>query len=315
MSTENSFFEINDSPLGGVGVFAKADIPRGMRVLAELPLLRGEHGLAPAQVLRDFKNLSTSEKASFLSLHHNESESPSTRYSQATGREWGSLPPAVRKILAICQTNSFGIDNSIIGRITYIDLNISRIQRREALRFAWGFECKCFSCTNVEAGVADLKIYLEEQRLAGSMRLGTREDWNMSLESLRKIAELAASEGLFSKLHYAASCSQLRPAEKYCKFFCRYGNATGFCLKLRDRREALQWAEKALDYARCSVGEDRPGFPRLAHAVLHLRKMADRSGPLHPAIYEHFLGPVRPDTAEDTSGERHWPMQIIPIPL
>ncbi|KAI9640377.1 hypothetical protein NHQ30_011122 [Ciborinia camelliae] len=96
---ENEFFDVKTSPKGGLGCFARTDIPCGTMIHSEEPLFI----CSVLQVHYHFEQLTAEQQAAYLNLHC-----------------WQGL--ASHKIVAIFQTNRFHINGGKAG----IFLNSSR---------------------------------------------------------------------------------------------------------------------------------------------------------------------------------------------
>lgn len=107
--------EIRDSPGKGRGIFAKANIPRGTRILAESALLKANCGAnedpTAEAILQAFGNLSPSQQASYLELHAYACHPDKQTLESQTGQTWDEMPELHRKVLGIYTANSF--DNSV----------------------------------------------------------------------------------------------------------------------------------------------------------------------------------------------------------
>lgn len=184
----------------GQGMFAKVDIPRGTRVIAEPPLLNlqlNDNGdLDSKQILQGFELLTPSQRDSFLGL----SGFASTTFKMSVTGEfkqaWEDIPEFHRTVLSVFKANAFGgmifvagsrINHSCIPNLNfaynnviekgtfhavreiaageeltvmYID-GVNRPRTRRQLELLqWGFLCICPACEDTPEG--DLK---EKRRL------------------------------------------------------------------------------------------------------------------------------------------------------
>jgi hypothetical protein len=202
--------EVRGSPGKGLGTFAKANIPRGTRILAESCLLKvncsDDEQPTANSIMQAFETLSPSQQASYLELHTHACDSDKQILASQTGRTWDELPELHRKVLGIYTANSFDSIYLLASRfnhsclpntahvynpsldketfhtiqdigageellISYMDgSNWVRSKRQDYLQ-KWGFECHCPACEDTSEGRAK-----EEKRLILSQLSDDLED-------------------------------------------------------------------------------------------------------------------------------------------
>lgn len=184
----------------GLGIFAKVDIPRGTRVIAEPPLLNpqlnDDGDLDSKQILQGFELLTPFQRNALLGL----SKFASPKYKRSVMNEvkqaWEDIPELHRAVLSIFKANAFGgmifltgsrINHSCIPNLNFAynnliekgtfhtvrdieageELTVMYIDgvnrpraRRQSELRQWGFLCVCPACEDTPEG--DLK---EKRRL------------------------------------------------------------------------------------------------------------------------------------------------------
>jgi hypothetical protein len=174
--------EVKETPEKGLGIFAKMQIPRGTRIIAETPLLRATAFSTHCVNVQDaFERLSSAKQHAYLQLHG---------YASPTLKKdnnWPSLPELNRKVLAIFAANRWGSDvfwlasrfnhscipnvhnayNPTIRMETFHstrdieageELTISYVSgisvrdERQAQLKSWGFQCSCPACEDTSEG-------------------------------------------------------------------------------------------------------------------------------------------------------------------
>jgi hypothetical protein len=230
-SDSRHLIEVKSTALKGLGVFAKADILRGTRVIAESALLRFD-GIATdaTEIVRVFETLFLPEQSSYLELHGYACDLYKHAVEQATGQSWHILPELHRKVLAIYAANSFDrvfllgprINHSCIPNIdfaynrtleketfhavrditageeltiSYITgVNRTRIQRQSELD-NWGFRCLCPACEDTAPGrrreEERAKLFSLDQDIAIRLRFGLGTDATWR-KALNSMQNLAA---------------------------------------------------------------------------------------------------------------------------
>ncbi|KAI8941268.1 hypothetical protein NX059_002498 [Plenodomus lindquistii] len=219
--------EIRRSGSKGFGIFAKANIRRGTRILAESPLLKTK----PAQpssgdIMWAFQQLPTPQRNAFLRLH--EFASPTLRkdVAEEVGQSWDSLPEIYKQVLSIHAINNIdsvylhgsrfnhscipNVDytfNSNIQKqtfhavrdivageelnIMYIDgVNRTRDQRQEELRHD-GFVYSCPACEDTPRGrekeAKRARMLDLDQELADPLS-SRKPDWHRVYKLPRRLA-------------------------------------------------------------------------------------------------------------------------------
>jgi SET domain len=167
--TLGTVIEIRDTGAKGLGVFALRDIEPGTILLSEAPLVTLIDTGSRADPLDITVNaLSSSKKASFLSLHHfsrnkNESVSRSIVYSNgysikndlATG-----VFETASRINHSCVPNSHYIWKEAIGRMIFWnrfkllegeEVTVDYGHKKKYLEKIYGFECQCGGCNETSS--------------------------------------------------------------------------------------------------------------------------------------------------------------------
>jgi hypothetical protein len=174
--------EVKETPEKGLGIFARMQIPRGTRIIAETPLLRAKAVTTYSVNVQDsFERLSSESQRAYLQLHGY--ASPTLKKDN----DWASLPELNRKVLAIYAANRWGRDvfwlasrfnhscipnvhnayNPIIRMETFHSIRdieageeltisylsgISVRDERQAQLKSWGFQCSCPACKDTQEG-------------------------------------------------------------------------------------------------------------------------------------------------------------------
>lgn len=225
------YIEVRDAVGKGLGIFARAAIPRGTRVLTESPLLRAitlsNHGV---DVQTAFDNLSLHEQQAYLCLHGHASE------TLKNDNNWAVLPSLDRKVLAIYAANRWGRDvfrlasrfnhccipnihnayNPTIRKetfhsirdieageeltVSYLPGMCARAERQERLK-QWGFQCTCVACQDTPKGKMLEKQLVQIAKLGGELELTVPGlvSPRRTLEKYQKMAALMRSTGLVGK--------------------------------------------------------------------------------------------------------------------
>jgi hypothetical protein len=181
--------EMKESPRKGLGIFAKEDIPRGTRIIAERALLKiDRQNMSDAKdIVVAFESLSFSAQRIYLQLHAYACDRFKSAAEHELGQDWERMPELHRRVLAIYAANAFGsvfllgsrINHSCTPNvhfaynpaleeetfhavrdirageeltITYINgTNRTRDQRQDQLD-KWGFQCTCSTCEDTPHG-------------------------------------------------------------------------------------------------------------------------------------------------------------------
>lgn len=222
-----------------MGVFAKNDIPRGTRVIAEPPLLKIDRGSGDAKdIVGAFEKLTASEQSLYLELRGHASASFKCAAEREMGQSWDEIQDVHRRVLAIYAANAFGgvfllgsrINHSCLPNINfaynsmleketfhairdirageeltimYIDgTNRTRSQRLAKLD-QWGFRCTCPACEDTLRGEKReekrAQLFALDQELAMIAFLDTKKLWKMALKLSQRIAAIQKSEGLLNR--------------------------------------------------------------------------------------------------------------------
>lgn len=196
--------EVRASPGKGLGIFAKANIPRGTRILAESSFIKyngDETEPFATAIIQAFESLSPSQQHSYLELYSYACDLDKQILESQSGQTWDELPELHRKVLGIYTANSFGsiyllasrFNHSCLPNTTHVhnpsldketfhtirdisageELSISymdgsnwaKSKRQEYLQ-KWGFECNCPACEDTPAGRAKEETRLVLSRLS-----------------------------------------------------------------------------------------------------------------------------------------------------
>jgi hypothetical protein len=219
--------EVREAPGKGLGIFAKENISRGTRIVAERPLLKVN--ILPSHcvdVQTPFNNLPLPAQKAYLGLHGYASN------TLKKDNDWNSLSALTRKILAIYAANHWGRDvfwlasrfnHSCIPNlhnaynpnikmetfhsirdikagdeltVSYVSGICARQERQEQLN-KWGFQCRCPACENTSSGIQ------LESKLARLAILNQRVDMlitdKQKLDMYRTMVALMHSIGLVGK--------------------------------------------------------------------------------------------------------------------
>lgn len=303
--------QVRDSPGKGLGIFAKTNIPRGTRILAESSLIKFDKDEQPTAktIMQAFESLSPSQQESYLELDDYVCDLDKQILESQTGQTWDELPEMHRRVLGIYTANSFGSIHQLASRfnhsclpntthvynptldketfhtiqdvsageellISYMDgSNWVRSKRQEYLQ-KWGFECNCPACEDNPEGRAK-----EEKRLVISLLSGDLEDLlNLDTEepleeSLKLTQRLAAMQKSAGLVGRELCYSYVirSPADSSSTDVSSYYYAAKICTRLGDARMALLWAEKGLEVNRYCVGEDHPEYKTTLEAFTQLK--------------------------------------------
>lgn len=311
MLSDACLVEVKVSALKGLGVFAKANIPCGSRVLAEPALLevKGENA---KDIVRAFESLPLSQQNLYLDLHGYACEPFKRAAEREMEQDWQQIPELHRRVLAIYAANAFGnvfllgsrinhscipnihfANNSVLEKetfhavrdivageeltITYIGgTNRTRSQRQAALD-KWGFQCTCPACDNTLQGrkreqKRDELLALDQQ-LAMDMYIGggTKKSYTKGLQIAQKMAAIQKSEGLLNR-----------------DLGLSYHDAARYCLKLRRAKMAILWAERELEVDRYCLGEDHPDYRKGFEIIGKLKAAVENSEPLDESVTEWY---------------------------
>jgi hypothetical protein len=186
--------EVLDAPGKGKGVFAKATIPRGTRVIAETALLP-TNGFNAEGIRDSYNALTQADQQAYLSLFSYVGLDLKRQAEKGLHMPWNDIDATVREVLAIAVTNMFNrgvfllgsrINHSCIPNVNFAfneNLNkttfhaVRDIEEGEELTLSYldvanrphatrrselasrGFECSCPACQDTPDGGK-----MEEQR-------------------------------------------------------------------------------------------------------------------------------------------------------
>jgi hypothetical protein len=176
--------EVLNAPSKGKGVFAKAAISGGTRIIAETALLPSKAGFDAIELLVSFNALIHTDQQAYLSLFSYVDPNFKREVEQGLRMPWNAIDARVRKVLAIAITNMFNqgvfllgsrINHSCIPNVHFAfnqNLNkatfhaVREIDKGEELTLSYidsanrtrairqselaprGFKCTCPACKN-----------------------------------------------------------------------------------------------------------------------------------------------------------------------
>ncbi|KAJ5876733.1 hypothetical protein N7455_000198 [Penicillium solitum] len=135
--------EFKESPQKGVGVFAKANIPRGTRIISEQAQLKVDlETVTLKNIVPAFERLSPAQQESYLQLHEYESDLLKVAVRYNVGKSWQELPELHRKVLSIYAANAFGcvfflgsrINHSCIPNVNFVYNELLKEETFHAIR-------------------------------------------------------------------------------------------------------------------------------------------------------------------------------------
>jgi hypothetical protein len=214
-------------------VFAKVNIPRGTRVLSELPLLDLGHdnskNLRSHDILNAFELLPRERQSFYLSLHRCSTDSFKRVVEHEMKKDWIDIPEVQRTIFSIYAANAFGtvflrgsrFNHSCLPNthfsfnrsieqetldcvrditageeltIMYPDVtNRSRSQRQKELD-KWGFTCTCPACEDTPEGKKKELKRIELQKLDRELGVQVLIGTDMSFRQALRIAQEMAAQ-------------------------------------------------------------------------------------------------------------------------
>ncbi|KAF7131479.1 hypothetical protein CNMCM5793_004704 [Aspergillus hiratsukae] len=307
--------EVRESPSKGLGVFAKANIPCGTRVIAEPALLEvsgrdANMNSNANDILQAYESLLPSQQKLYLSLHGFACTLYKEKVERDMRQDWLQLTELHRTVLSIYVANTFGavfllgsrinhscvpnLDfsyNSALGKETFHairdisageELTISYINGSNRTRSQrrteldkWGFQCTCEACEDTVRG-------------------REREEKRVQLFDLDQMLALDIRIGTKASCRMALQIVQrLAAIQKSEGLLGRelglsYHDAARYCLKLGNARMALLWAQKELEVDRYCVGEDHPDFEIELDIVHRLRAAVEGSAPVDEVVTRWF---------------------------
>ncbi|KAJ5998544.1 hypothetical protein N7451_006354 [Penicillium sp. IBT 35674x] len=307
----NVLIEVKEAGHKGLGIFAKVDIHRGTRVIAEPPLLnlqRNDDGdLDSMQILQGFELLTLPQRDSFVKLSGFASLAFKMSVADEFEKSWEGIPELHRTVLSTFKANAFGgmifltgsrINHSCIPNLNFAynnviekgtfhavrdiaageELTVMYIDgvnrpraRRQSELLQWGFLCSCPACEDTPEG--DLK---EKRRLELFLidQVLAINEFTGARESARGALQLAQKMAGIQK-----SEGLLNRALK-----ASYHDAAMYSLKLGNPQMALLWAEKGLEVERYCVGEDHPYYQRMLDIVGVLQEFNALPEPLNEIL-------------------------------
>lgn len=217
-------------------MFAKADIPRGTRILAEAAILKIKTYPYAQEIIRVFETLGPSAQDSYLDLYGYSSLSEKREFEDHMDCDWVDIDAFQRKVLSIYNANSFmrcvfllgsrfnhscvpntaGLYNATLNMRTMHTIrdvaageelttmytttcNLNKGQRAEQLE-KWGIVCSCPACEGTEeAKKRDDKrtmMYGFDRALAYNTRIGY---WPTVRKQAKKLVALQEAEGLMGR--------------------------------------------------------------------------------------------------------------------
>lgn len=223
----------------GLGLFAKAHIPRGTRVIAESAILKAKGGNSK-DIVRAFESLPKSQQNLYLELHGYACEPFKCHVEREMEQDWQQIPDLHRTVLAIYGANSFGdvfllgsrINHSCLPNIHFAynpvleketfhairdiiageELTITyaggtnRIRnQRQAELDKWGFQCTCPACEDTLQGRAAeekrAQLLALDQQVAMDIRNGGGTDgsYRKGLQMAQRMAGIQKSQGLLNR--------------------------------------------------------------------------------------------------------------------
>lgn len=269
-------FEVKEIPGKGKGLFARADISKGTRILCEKPLLTFE-SMSPKHLeptlAGKLKAMTKTEQRQFFSLHNNfpgryvlSGIVKTNALPCGPGSSMGGVYPAICLINHSCLANSHNNwnDNEKHETIHAIrpikageeitipyDHGGPSTTRRAFLKEAFGFDCKCSTCM----------LPPLELRESDARRLAIERLDDSIGDPSRMLAKPAESLG---------DClSLLQTLEKEFDghtgiHTCRlYYDAFQICVAHGDQARASTFADRAYKDRVCCEGEDSPTTQRV----------------------------------------------------
>ncbi|KAF7592476.1 hypothetical protein BBP40_000211 [Aspergillus hancockii] len=281
------------------------------RVLAEPALIQINRETGDAKdIVRAFQSLPLLQQTLYLELHGHACDAFKRAAEREMERKWQQIPELHRTVLSIYAANAFrGVFllgsrfnhscipnvnfayNPILEKetfhairditageeltIMYIDgTNRTRSQRQAELD-KWGFRCTCPACEDTLLGQERerkrAQLFAFDQELAMHTHFGTEQSHKKALQTAQRMAAIQKSEGLVNR-----------------ELGVSYHDAAKLCLKLKNAKMAVLWAEKELEVDRYCIGEDHPDYRKELEMVDRLRAAAETLLPFDESITEWF---------------------------
>ncbi|KAF1954564.1 TPR domain protein [Byssothecium circinans] len=303
--------EVRQTPFEGLGVFAKAPIPRGTRILSEPLFLALDGGENPAEILSAFSKLSEDDKTKYLELHPFAPPIRNDLTKKYMKKGWGALAQWERDAIGVYDANSFQvgvyllasrINHSCIPNVHYEhnpaiqrgtfhavkdiaegeELYISYINGGSRVRSwrqpkldMWGFVCQCAACGNdAESKKREERrkeMYELDQKLAKQSVYGTEMTAAQALKTATRLASLQIAEGVLNR--------ELRTS---------YHDAARYCLEMGNAKLALLWVEKEVAHEKMCVGEDHPVYQAVSARRDLLKDVVAGTVTLDRSLTEYF---------------------------
>jgi hypothetical protein len=302
---------VHHTPSAGLGVFAKALIPRSTRILSSPLLLALNGGENPSEILHGVAKLSAAAKAAYLDLHPFAPPVRKELVRKHTGKRWEDLEKWERDAIGVYDANSFEvgvydlpsrINHSCIPNVHYEfnpaiergtfhavrdiaegeELFISYINGGSRLKSwrqpkldMWGFICGCAACGRDGEGKKReerrKQMFELDQKLARQSVYGNVMTAGQALKAATQLAGLQVAEGILNR--------ELRTS---------YHDAARYCLELGNVKLALLWAEKELAHEKVCVGEDHPVCQAVGARVALLKDVVPGKAELDREVLECF---------------------------
>lgn len=180
--------EVLDAPGKGKGVFAKATIPRGTRIITEKALLPTKSGFNAEEIRDSYNALTHADQQAYLSLSSHVDLHLKKQAERGLRMPWDAIDARVREVLAIAVTNMFSqgvfllgsrINHSCIPNVHFaFNKNLNKatfhavrdIEKGEELTLSYldvanrtrdarqselaprGFQCSCPACEDTPEG-------------------------------------------------------------------------------------------------------------------------------------------------------------------
>lgn len=272
----NPLFEVKQVPGKGKGLVARLDIDTGTRIICEKPLLTAES--MPPEALElvlasKLKAMTKTEQRQYFSLHNNFPGKPvlgsilkTNGLPCGTDSSAGGIYPTICLINHSCLPNSHNnwdeaAEHETIHAIRPIkageeitipyDHGGPSAERQAFLKSAFGFDCKCSTCTLPPAELRDsdarrVLIQSLDEAIGDPYRMATKP-----MESLRDCHSLLKTLKKEFKDYTGAHGCRL------------YYDAFQICISHGDQARASAFAEKAYRARVCCEGEDSPETKRM----------------------------------------------------
>ena len=276
---ESALYIIKASPGKGLGMFARKDIQKGTRILAEEPFFwlaeRPEISMSDRYAANDitqaFDRLSEIEQRKYMSLHCPKRTDASSVFSiyEANAYEMGSgtcICLDASRINHHCIPNSHYSWNDKIQRVTVHamkdiltdeEISISYCsairtpEERKCDLAPYFFTCSCPACQpntffGGESRIRRLQMVDLDHTIADYQidPLAAREEHGEydEMSAIRRLVKLIENEGLVYEQSLA------------------YHDAAEYALKRGLRKKALEYASKELDVDMWCTGRDSPAY-------------------------------------------------------